>query len=160
MRFSAKCCKYFKSKKSGSTIVILLLKKTYRRWLSNCVKDGPNFFFMKRRIFSKTATVTILKPSPMNSSRKTVSDSVVTQSLKFFFPQPDNSKQTNQGFVNQNYYSSSKITMASDAWFNRWIVTGLFSGSDAIFKVTSLPLNRPVTIHRLNQASKCHSYLG
>ena len=49
----------------------------YTRWLKNCGKRRTNFF-SKRRIFSKTATVTILKPSPMDSSRKTVSESVVT----------------------------------------------------------------------------------
>ena len=32
------------------------------------------------------ATVTILKPPPMDSSRKTVSESVVTQRLSFCFP--------------------------------------------------------------------------
>ena len=58
----------------------------YTRWHKNCGQRRTKFFFSKRRIFSKTATVTILKPSPMDSSRKTILESVITPKTKFFSP--------------------------------------------------------------------------
>ena len=64
---------------SGSTYNFYFTKNfvTTSVGLKIAVKDEP-IFFSKRRIFSKTATVTILKPSTMDSSQKTVTESVVT----------------------------------------------------------------------------------
>ena len=65
------------------------------------VKDEP-IFFSKRRIFSKTATVTILKPSPMDSSRKTVYQNQLSpiKTISFCFP------NTNLGTACQGLFTT------------------------------------------------------
>ena len=60
VRFSAKCCKYFRSKKSGSTIIVFTKNYvTIHALILNVLQRRTNFF-LKRRNFPKTAT--ILKP--------------------------------------------------------------------------------------------------
>ena len=60
---------------------------------------GPNFF--KKEDFLKNDFWNLHQWIPREKLYQTQLSPKVSS---FFFPQPDNSKQTNQGFVNQNYY--------------------------------------------------------